>query len=789
MILNYLKIAFRQLLRNRIYLLINTLGMGIAIACAMTSYLLVAYNIEFDSTVDAGRVKDIVKVVHQRKEGSGDLFKELVAPINLGPVATQEIAGIKRFTRFFSDGGYLTYGEKGFHETIFFADEAFMDMFRPKLSQGSYKNFSLKSSIFISERFASKYFGKEPAVGKIMAVQIGNRELQVTVGGVLKEVPFNSSFTEDVLMRAEHYLAINNVSENSWAGGRQASTLFELTDIRQAAVVAQQFQKYVALQNKVEPETRSVHFELVPFLQSIPRNDIRQSDLHLGIPAIALVIFTTIGAIILLIACFNLTNTTLALSMKRLKEIGVRKVVGSSRYQIATQFFIEIAILVTLAVSAGACMAFFLIPQFATMWDLPYGLNQLSTVNFVLALVILLIFSTLLAGIYPALYSSRLSPVTLFKGQKHSPGTNLFTRCLLVGQFSLSIIVMIAGTFFTQNSRYQNRIDFGYDKDMIITALIQGPQEAYALRNVLLNNPDIESVSPSVHHFAFINGPQRQGEIASEKFNATVYEVNSEYFKTVGLALQSGRIFNERDTSDNTILVDVNFVTRHRLADPIESKVSIEGKVFTIIGVVDNHLTDLESYNTENYIYKLANPKQYQILVIRARPETLKATQHYVDAQWQKLFPGKPLRTDLQQDILYHEVHAFNDNLSEIFLFMTVLGCILSISGLYSMASLNIHRRTKEIGVRKILGASIRQIMQLINGEFAIILAVAACLGGAGGYYFTEALMAEYAQHIEITAMPVILCGIFVFIIGLSTTCMMIWRTADANPVNALKVE
>src|SRR5687768_9038608 len=153
MLLNYLVVATRQLLKNKMYLLINMLGMGIAIACAMTAYLLVAYNIEFDSSVDPDKVKNIVKVLHHRKDSDGDNFKELVAPLPLGPAAMNDIAGISKFSRFFSDGGYLSYGEKGFHETLFFADSAFMQMFAPALVSGSYKNFSAKNSIFISEKF------------------------------------------------------------------------------------------------------------------------------------------------------------------------------------------------------------------------------------------------------------------------------------------------------------------------------------------------------------------------------------------------------------------------------------------------------------------------------------------------------------------------------------------------------------------------------------------------------------------------------------------------------------
>src|SRR5688572_25817306 len=158
MLSSYIKVAFRHLLKNKFYLLINALGMGIAIACAMTAYLLVAYNIEFDAVIDQDRVRNVVKVLHHRKDTNSNPFKELVAPIVLGPAVASDISGVKRFSRYCSEGGYLSYGEKGFHETIFFADSAFLNMFEPGLARGSYKSFREKNSIFISEKFAAKYF-------------------------------------------------------------------------------------------------------------------------------------------------------------------------------------------------------------------------------------------------------------------------------------------------------------------------------------------------------------------------------------------------------------------------------------------------------------------------------------------------------------------------------------------------------------------------------------------------------------------------------------------------------
>jgi putative ABC transport system permease protein len=790
MIYSYLTIAFRQLLKNKRYLAINTLGMGIAIACAMTAYLLIAYNIEFDSTIDEDRVANIVKVVHHRRETNGDPFKELIAPISLGPVAAQDIAGITRFSRFFSDGAYVSYGETGFHETIFFADSAFLDMFSPELVSGSYKSFS-QNSIFLSEIYAAKYFGDEDPAGKTMDILINNKPIRVIVGGVLRKVPFNSTFTQNLLMRAENYLSTYDLKDNDWATAHTASLLLELKDIELAPTIADQFKKYTVLHNTARPQVKSERYELLPFLKPVSPNDVRQSDLHLRIPMIALGIFMTLGGIILLIACFNLTNTTLAISMRRLKEVGVRKVSGSTRFQIASQFLIEITLTVAIAVAAGFGMSLYIIPEFAAMWQLSFGIPELNSMNIVIALMILLFGIALLAGVYPAVFSSRQNPVLLFKGGKSPGGTNLFTRSLLVIKFSLSIVVLIAGTVFTQNAAYQSKISFGYEKEKIITALIQDSHESEALANAIRSNPKIEAISPSNHHFAFINARERPATIDSEELNITMYEIGPNYLETIGLQLISGRSFNSSDTAGvGSVIVDESFVKHNSLEQPLESKIVIDDKPMKIIGVVSDHLTDLRSDNNENYVYALARPEEYQILIVRAEPSTIAETKQFIHTEWKKLFPGKPLRTDLQEDILYEQADIMNRNLSQIFLFMTVLGCLLSVSGLYSMASLNMHRRMKEIGVRKILGASMTNILKLVNTEFAIILSIAMLLGGAGGYALTNALLSDlFAQHIGISLFVMVICGITVFLVGMLSTSITIWSAASANPVETLKSE
>jgi ABC-type antimicrobial peptide transport system permease subunit len=794
MLQSYFKVAIRHLLRNKSYVLLNTLGMGIALTCCITAYLLVAYNLEFDAYFAEDQTKRVVKVVHHLQQPDGETYRQLTAPVVLAPLAAREIAGIRSFTRYCSDGAYLRYGNNTFAQTVYFADSAFFDLFRLGLKSGAYRNFRSRNAIFLGENLARKYFGNADPVGETVQVQLGNRVLPVLVGGVLAELPLNSSFTHDALMRIEPYLDTYAIRPDDWRESRDASVLFTLDDPAQRERIAGQLGRYLPLRNAAKTDAKSTAFELVPFLAPFSPNEVRQSYLHLRIPFKALVIFMTLGLLILLIACFNLTNTTLALTARRLKEIGVRKVVGSGQGQIVIQFLLEMALTIALAVVAGLLMAQLVVPEFAAMWGLRYGLGDLSGTNLLVTLVLLLFASALLAGLYPALLNSRLGPVVLLKGGFRSKGTSPLTRVLLVGQFSLSVIVLIAGVVFVQNAGYQQRVNFGYDYKKAITVSIQGAQDYERLKNALATHPNISNVAVAHNHLGLLNSFPGTIRLGGRELQSNVYEVGAGYFDAMGLPLVAGRDFRENSQSDDqgAVIVDRNFVRNHHLTRPLGTSISYQGQSYLVVGVVENHLSSFFDKGSlhKDHLYRVVRPEQYRVLVARTGGGSVAQTQLDIARQWKALFPGRPLSSDLQEDIVFRGANEYNRNLKRVFLFLTVLGCLLSASGIYSLATLNVQRRTREIGVRKVHGASTTQIFGLLNREFAILLGVAAVLGGAGGFSLTNALLDDlYVHHVSVGLVPVLLSGLLVFGLGILAAGVSILRAARANPLESLKAE
>jgi putative ABC transport system permease protein len=790
---NYLLIALRNLIKNKSYVIINTLGLGLALACCITAYLLLAFNIEFDNFHADKKVEKIFKVHTHFKEKDGKITQGIRAPMPFAAAITQEVAGIERYTRYVGDGGYMRYGDKSFSEQIFFADSTFFDMFDYPLEKGSTASFKNKHQIIISEKIAKKYFGDEDPVGKLVVFNFANqKEIEAIVGGVLKKVPLNNSFYFDVMMRIEHFLDINLLEINDWKDWRTPSVFVELTTPENAASMTKQFAKFIPIRNEAKKDEVIESFQLEPFKANFSQDNLSWGQVNVKIGMAPLIIFSTMAFLILLIACFNLTNTSIAMTSKRLKEVGVRKVVGASRSQVVSQFLFETIITILLALVAGYSLSLIIVPAFTEMWRLPYSMDDLSGVNLVVALMIMVFIAAILAGIYPALYNSKFKPVVLLKGNVKVKGTNALTRTLVTIQFALCVILLIAGVVFIQNTKFQEAIQFGYDKEMVVTVSIQNESEFTTMESKILSNPKILKVGVSDHSVGY-SSYEFPVQIDTAEYKAQLIGVGKNYFETMGLKLTEGRTLNTDIASDfdGAIVVNKAFVAKTKLSDPLEKIVNVHDKKRHIVGIIENHIDNLyRSKEDEPFVFYMAEPKYYKLLLVRAEPEDLGDVQKYLEKTWKELFPTKPFISLFQEDIVLKDTKETGANLKKIFFFLTILGGLLSASGIFSLASLNIARRTKEIGIRKTLGAKLSNIVGLLNREFVIILSCAGVLGAVAGYFLTDAMLTEiYSLHVPLGIVPVIFSAMIIFSIGIFTTSVTIIRAARANPVDTLRNE
>jgi len=419
-------------------------------------------------------------------------------------------------------------------------------------------------------------------------------------------------------------------------------------------------------------------------------------------------------------------------------------------------------------------------------------LKDLSGANLVFTLLGLVFFTSILAGIYPAIFKSQFKPIVLLKGNVRVKGSNLLTRTLLTIQFALSVIVLIAGISFVQNTEYQEGINVGYDKNKVLLVPIQGEKEYAILKNEVRGNPMVELVGATNNSFGWGSYSIAVG-VDTAEYEAVHYGIGENYHEVMGVKIIQGRTLNLDNTTDiqGSVVVNQAFIDKVNMEDPINRIIKVHDVKRKIVGVIDNHIDNLfKSREEEACIFYPAKQDEYSAMIIKADANDLLNIKDDTEVIWKKHFPDRPYEAHLQSEIILGGVRETNTNLKKIFIFLTFLGGLLSASGIFALASLNVEKRSKEIGIRKALGASVQNIIGLMNREFVIILALAGILGSFGGYFITGALLDSiYSFHIIIGIIPIIVSATLIFVVGISTTSVTILKAAKANPVDTLRDE
>ncbi|MEM9326498.1 MAG: ABC transporter permease [Bacteroidota bacterium] len=794
MLKNFIKVGLRHLLRNKSYVIINMLGLGIALACCVTAYLLVAYNLEFDQTFSDEEVEDIFMVHTRVTFSDGNTGQHMVTPLNLGPDMYNDLSGIKNYTRFGFDGGFVRYGDDAFNEGIALADASFFDLFEFDIVEGSLTSFQDLGKIVISESMAEKYFDDSSAIGKILTLHFANNhEEKLEVGAVVKELPLNSSLVFDIMMRIEHFQDTYDLTSSEWGDWRDVALYLELEHPDNATSIASQLQPYVELRNEMREDLQVQSFQLEPFKAPFTQDDVAWHVTNARMSVFPLVIFSVMALLILLVACFNLANTSFAMAARRLKEVGVRKVIGASRLQIISQFIFEMVLTILLALIAGMAVSNVIVREFTDMWGLTYGLEDLNGLNLMITVIVLVFVAAVVAGLYPALANSGYQPVTLLKGKVRVKGTNFFTRTLVGLQFAISVVVLVNGIAIVQNAEYQEQVDHGFDMDDVLSVNIMASAEYDVIKNRLTGHPLVSNSAITHHGLGFSSYPFPV-TIDTTDYAVQNIEVGEDFFEVMGLKLKSGRFLDMDLTSDQTAAMVVNeaFVKEAGLQNPIDQAITVRGERKRIVGVVENHVDNLfRSRDPEPFVFYGSKPNEYQMMLVKSTSATvLPQLQDEIEAIWKEEFENRPFMSRFQEDMTMGSIRRTNTNLKKIFIFLTILGGLLSAAGIFALASLNVERRTKEIGIRKALGASIQHMIALLSREFSIILGIAALLGGVGGYFIADTMLEEiYAYRLPIGIIPVMMGGLTLVIVGLMTTGSTIFHAARANPVKSLRDE
>ena len=503
MIRNYLLVTLRNLLKNRVFTLINIAGLGIALSVCIVAFFNHMFNYNFDRTHENF---DKIYRVTDFRDMQGREQEYGIVPATLGLEIRKEIPGIEKSARLIRSSSPVKEGDDIFSTEISYVDPEFLDIFTFPIVLGDGKSIEKQGNVLISRKMASVLFGKEFPVGKaISIVNDKNKEYSYTVGAVFEDLPQNSSFRIDILTHLDNFLLMWDVKDTGW--NLWANALFiTVPDKKLLASVSNSLKSYLPVQNKARQDFKINRFNLVP-LREVGENTrkIWSSGLFPSLHPAALISPSIMALFILLIACFNFANTSIAIFSKRMKEIGLRKTFGGQRHQLMTQFMIETLIVCLMALMAGILLAEFLVPAYSSLWAyMSLKMTFAGYGFFWIFLFLLLLVTGFISGAYPAFYVSSFSPISVLKDASLFRGTGTLSAVLLALQFTISVTALVMGIVFAKNSAFQKTVDLGYDRDELIVLRI-APELFTSFKNEIISNPKIVSAAGTRHHIGYGN--------------------------------------------------------------------------------------------------------------------------------------------------------------------------------------------------------------------------------------------------------------------------------------------
>ena len=791
MIRNYLLIIFRNLLKNRVFTAINILGLGIALSVCIVAFFNHMFNYEFDrNNVNFNKIYRI----NSFRDMEGREQEYGIVPASLGLSIKKDIPGIEKSARLARAGFPVKIGLNVFPAEISYVDPEFLDIFTFPLVYGEKKTIENHGNVLLSRKMANTLFGNEYPIGKSLSLfNDKNKEFTYTVGAVFEDLPENCSFRIDILTHFDNFLLEQEVNDADWKF-LTAAFFIQVPDKSLLSSITSSLKNYIPVQNRAREDFKINRFTLIP-LKEVGSNSRTtwSSSLFPSLHPAAVISPPIMAIFILLIACFNFANTSIATFSKRLKEIGLRKTFGGQRSQLVTQFMLETVIICMLALFVALILAEFLVPAYSSLWDyMKIELTFTKYFFFWIFLVLLLFFTGFISGVYPALYVSSFNPANVLKGASPFRAAGKLSSILLALQFSISVMALVLGIVFSKNAVYQRTLDMGYDKDKLIVMPVS-PELSTSFRNEVLTNPKILAVEGTQNHIGF-GAYHRPVKDSVKQIEVEVMDVGPDYLTVMGVRLLDGRLFDksraEADISNKSIIINQKMVNDFGWRNPIGMTITVYDTTrLTVIGVVKDFYVNGFWAKINPVMLRLSASDKYNILVVKAEPEDLPGVLDYLSLKWKSQNTNFIFGAMLQDDTL-KEGKAINDSILKVNVFLAIVATLLSLIGMYNLVSLDIIRRTKEMGIRKIQGASVPLIMYLVSRKFLVVLLIASVLGCTGGYFMSNMLMGSIWKYfVQIKPGVLILSASIMFIATVLTIIFKIGKAALRNPVDSLRYE
>ena len=787
-----MKVGYRSILKHRKSSLINLIGLGIAFSTCLVIFTFMDRVYNMDALHPHSERTFLIESVRE-DNGKERIFGNV--PFALSTAIKEEIPEVEDAVRIQYSSADFRYQDKVFNEQIIFADEGYFNTFAFTLSSGSKDVLKDKDRVVLSKNIAKKYFGEEEALGKqvSMLFSANGKEYKETyiVGAVADDFDYMTTVRFNVLLPFNSRLNLGYFDDSDWNNHPNA-TFVTLKSVDQQQMVLNQINGYTKIQNEANPDKIISNFLLDPLPDYALDASGKEEMVVYNAPMVARVLLSVIAIFILILAVFNYINISVVSATSRLKEIGLRKTIGGTRKQIIIQFISENTILCFLALVFGYLLTVgFTLPGFNTIVgkSSPLALDLMNP-RLWMYLLSLFLFISLGSASYPAFFVSKFRPVQIFKGNLKLSSKNYFAKTLLTVQFVISFMTISLAVVFVLNNEFLKNRDWGYNKEQTIIIPLVYSDQYSELKDVFSQNPGIRVISGSSNHMGYWTEEDAL-EYNSEKFISKKIMCGFEYLDVMGIRMKSGRFFENNSSNDlkESIVVNEALVKKLNLTTPVGTRVVLDGEAQYIVGVAEDfHYMDF-GHDIKPLFFKVVNESNYNLICLRTAPGKAVQTEEYALSTWKKLYPDNTYEGYFQNeafDVYYQEEQGISNFMTAI----AGMAILIASMGLFGLVSLFISKRMKEFSIRKVMGASLREIGIQVSKGFIWVMVIATILGTPLAFFMTKSIVESlYSYHVPLNAVPFIFTGMILIFTALLTVSTQILKAIGVNPAEQLRNE
>lgn len=785
---NYFKTSFRSFAKNPLSSFINVFGLSVAIGVCIVVYGFITWTYSVDQFHEHKNEVYLATVIVDR-DGSEQQYG--ISPRPLGDQLKQDFAQVTKMCRIEDRNAVVKNNDDVFQQRVRYTDPAFLEMFTFPLKWGQARSLADPGSIILSEDMSVKYFGSENPVGRELQVIFAeNRSKIFKVTGVAAAFPKAHVIDFEFLVNLDNLATADPAYDMTDWKAFVGATFIQVGNPAHLTPIAQGMDKYKRLQHAVQKDWAIASFVFEPLASLHERSGAIRNDISQDPPVEARVALPLIGLFMLALACFNYINIAIVSATKRLREIGVRKVIGANRFKVIVQFLTENILIAFFALAFGLMLgAAIFIPWFVQLTGQPLENIQLLDRDLWMFLTGVMLFTGIASGLYPAFYISKFEAVKILKGSVEFGKRNPLTKLFLGFQLVLACILITGAVMFTQNTIFQNSQSWGYDQKQTLYARVDSGVAFERLRDVMSRNAGVLSIAGSGDHLgkgnntAVLHLPDREYEVQQ-------MAVGARYFETMGLTLKEGSVFKENAESNKQAVV-INALLAKNMAwqEPVGQQFEIAGVRYEVIGVVNDFHNYNFYYDMRPTLFTLASPDDYRYLAMKVKPGEEKKTYAALQAQWSRLFPETPFQGGYQEDVwgVFFEKVGVQERFTKSVAFIAIL---LATLGFYGLVTLNVSGRAREFSIRKVLGARVRNLAANITREYVVLTVVALAVAAPVSHFLIKTMLTfMYAYPRPMDYSGVAIAVVIMISILLATIFTQLVKVSRSNPVNGLKTE